>query len=117
MGKNPKQCPDNLLEFNKLLNSYLNAKGKTPSWLARRTGLSTTTITRLLNSTDYRGGCNQPKERTVVLICAALGLNFQQRWELYNLAFPEHKIYMNALNNGDSVNEILNSLETADSRK
>ena len=101
--KRPEQSPENILRFNELLRGYLEAKGHSDSWLAMKTGLSRTTISRMVHNRDHRGRYYYPKEMSVIAVCLALRLTAEQRWELYNLVFPERAIYNEAMNNGYSV--------------
>ena len=103
--KRPEQSPENILRFNELLRGYLAAKGHSDSWLATKTGLSRTTISRMVQNRDYRGRYYYPKESSVIAVCLALRLTAAQRWELYNLVFPERAIYNEAMNNGYSVHD------------
>ena len=103
--KRPEQSPENILRFNELLRGYLAAKGHSDSWLATKTGLSRTTISRMVHNRDHRGRYYYPKETSVIAICLALRLTAEQRWELYNLVFPERAIYNEAMNNGYSVHD------------
>ena len=109
--KRPEQSPDNILRFNALLRGYLEAKGHSDSWLATKTGLSKTTISRMVHNRDHRGRYYYPKETSVIAICLALRLTAEQRWELYNLVFPERAIYNEAMNNGYSVDYTNKMLE------
>ena len=109
--KRPEQSPENILRFNELLKGYLAAKGHSDSWLATKTGLSRTTISRMIHNRDHRGRYYYPKETSVIAICLALRLTAEQRWELYNLVFPERAIYNEAMNNGYSVDYTNKMLE------
>ena len=101
--RKPEQSPDTVLSFNAKLVSYLDAKGHNDAWLARKTGLSKTTISRMIQNRDYRGKYYRPSEESLIAVCLALGLTAEQRWELYYLVFPERAIYKEAMNNGYSV--------------
>lgn len=108
--KRPKQSPENILRFNQLLRGYLDAKGHNDAWLARKTGLSKTTISRMVQNRDHRGRYYCPKRESLVAVCLALGITREQRWELFGLAFPEWAILDEAMNSGYSVaytNELL----------
>ena len=109
--KRPEQSPENILRFNELLRGYLAAKGHSDSWLAAKTGLSRTTISRMVHNRDHRGRYYCPKETSVIAVCLALRLTAEQRWELYNLVFPERAIYNEAMNNGYSVYDTNKMLE------
>ena len=83
MGKiQPKQSPDNIIDFASKVKEHLDAKGRNASWLAQRARVSKTTITRLLNNTDHRGNPYHPDRGTVIAICLALRITKEQRWEL-----------------------------------
>ena len=103
--RKPEQCPDSVLSFNDKLISYLDAKGHNDAWLARKTGLSKTTISRMIQNRDYRGKYYRSREESLIAVCLALGLTAEQRWELYYLVFPERAIYNEAMNNGYSVHD------------
>ena len=57
----------------------------------------------MVQNKDYRGGYYRPKESSLVAVCLALDITARQRWEMYSLVFPEHAIYIEAMNNGYSV--------------
>ena len=109
--KRPEQSPENILRFNELLRGYLEAKGHSDSWLATKTGLSRTTISRMVQNRDYRGRSYYPREKSLIAVCLALGLTAEQRWELFYLVFPEQAIYWEAMNNGYSVRRTNEMLE------
>ena len=88
--KRPERSPENIEKFNFLLGGYLDEKGHSASWLAQKTGLSRTTISRMVNNRDHRGRYYYPKE---------------QRWELFYLVFPEQAIFTEAMNNGYTVSK------------
>ena len=112
MGKiQPKQSPDNIINFANKVKEYLDAKGRNASWLALNSRLSKTTITRLLNNTDHRGNPYHPDRETVVAICLALRIPREKRWELFNLAFPENAIINEAMDVGYSVEDVNIQLE------
>lgn len=112
MGKiQPKQSPDKIIDFASKVKEHLAAKGRNASWLAQRSRISKTTITRILNNTDYRGNTYHPDRGTVVAICLALRIPREQRWELFYLAFPENAIISEALDIGYSVDDVNIQLE------
>jgi hypothetical protein len=99
-----------MLKFNRLLRGYLDAQGHNDAWLARKTGLSKTTISRMVQNRDYRGRCYYPTVKSVIAVCLALKITEEQRWELFHLVFPEWEIYREAMTGGYSValtNEML----------
>ena len=102
-AKRPKQSPENILRFNQLLIGYLDAGGHNDAWLARKTNLSKTTISKMVQNRDYRGGYYYPTPASLIAVCLALDITKEQRWEMYSLVFPEHAIYIEAMNNGYSV--------------
>ena len=114
--KNPKQSPKNYVNFINKVEEYLKEKDRSPSWLARQSRLSKTTITRMLNNTDHRGKGYRPDRRTVVAICLALRLTREQRWELFYLAFPEERIINEAMDNGYGVDETNIAIEELGAR-
>ena len=109
--KRPERSPENIEKFNFLLRGYLDEKGHSASWLAQKTGLSRTTISRMVNNIDHRGRYYYPKEKTVVAVCLALRLTKEQRWELFYLVFPEQAIFTEAMNNGYTVDKTNSLLE------
>ena len=111
VSKKPKQSPKNFISFINKVEEYLQEKDRSPSWLARQSRLSKTTITKMLNNTDYRGNGYCPDRRTVVAICLALRLSRERRWELFYMAFPEERIINEAMDNGYSVDETNIALE------
>lgn len=101
--KRPERSPENILRFNFLLKGYLDAKGHSDAWLAQKTGLSKTTISRMVHNRDHRGRYYYPKEKSLIAVLLALGLTEEQRWEMYYLVFPERAIYNEAMKNGYTV--------------
>ena len=65
----------------------------------------------MVHNRDHRGRYYYPKETSDIAVCLALRLTAEQRWELYNLVFPERAIYNEAMNNGYSVDYTNKMLE------
>ena len=97
----PKQNPDYRVELAKLINGYLAEREWSPARLARESGQSIATISRI---TNYKNG-NQPSLRTIQAIALALKLSREQRKELFDTAFPEFRVWEEAAEQGYTVDE------------
>ena len=100
----PKQGPDYRLELSKLVNGYLAVLEWSPARLARESGQSKATISRI---TNYKNGNPkyQPSLRTIQAIALALKLSREQRKELFDTAFPEFRVWEEAAEHGYTVDE------------
>ena len=100
----PKQGPDYRLELSKLVNGYLAVLEWSPARLARESGQSKATISRI---TNYKNGNPkyQPSLRTIQAIALALKLSREQRKELFDTAFPEFRVWEEAAEQGHTVDE------------
>ena len=99
----PKQSPDYRGNLSRLLFGYLDLRGWSPACLARASGQSKATISRLLSFTGdpyYR-----PALRTIQAIAQALKLTQEQRRELFYTAFPEFQVWDEAAEKGYTVDE------------
>ena len=88
----PKQNPDYRIELAKLINGYLAEREWSPARLARESGQSKATISRI---TNYKNGNPkyQPLLRTIQAIALALKLSREQRKKLFDTAFPEFRVW------------------------
>ena len=88
----------------KLINKYLEERGWSPAELARKSGQSKATISRI---TNYKNGNPkyQPSLRTIQAIALALKLSREQRKELFDTAFPEFRVWEEAAEHGYTVDE------------
>ena len=100
-AKRPEPSPENILRFNKLLIGYLDEKGHNDAWLARKTGLSKTTISKMVQNKDYRGGYYCPSVESLVAVCLALDITAKQRWEIYRVFREYKRIHFPTLLGGD----------------
>lgn len=91
-NKQPKQSLDYRVELCKLLNQHLAARGWRPARLAKESGQSKATISRMTNFA-YQGKPYQPTMRTIQAIALALELNPEERRELFYTAFPEFSVW------------------------
>ena len=100
----PKQGPDYRLELSKLVNGYLAVLEWSPARLARESGQSKATNSRI---TNYKNGNPkyQPSLRTIQAIALALKLSREQRKELFDTAFPEFRVWEEAAEQGYTVDE------------
>ena len=100
----PKQGPDYRLELSKLVNGYLAVLEWSPARLARESGQSKATISRI---TNYKNGNPkyQPSLRTIQAIALTLKLSREQRKELFDTAFPEFRVWEEAAEQGYTVDE------------
>ena len=81
--------------------------------LADETGLSRSTIGRMIVNKDHRGGNYRTTEEAVIKICFALELGEKESKELYNAAFPERRIWWECIANRDSIEETDTKLKDA----
>ena len=105
----PKQGPDYRLELSKLVNGYLAVLEWSPARLARESGQSKATISRITNYMSGNPKC-QPSLRTIQAVALALKLSREQRKKLFDTAFPEFRVWEDAAERGytvDKTNDIL----------
>ncbi len=112
-AKTPKQSPNTNNTFGRLLSSYLEKRRKTQEMLADETGLSRSTIGRMIVNKDHRGGNYRTTEEAVIKICFALELGEKESKELYDAAFPERRIWWECIANRDSIEETDTKLKDA----
>ena len=99
----PKQSPDYRENLSRLLFGHLDLRGWSPANLAKASGQSKATISRLLTFAGdpyYR-----PALRTIQAIAQALKLTQEQRRELLYTAFPEFQVWDEAAEKGFTVDE------------
>jgi transcriptional regulator with XRE-family HTH domain len=108
--RHPKQNTNNSKTFGTLLKGYLKDRHMTQQMLADRTGLSRTTIGRMITNKDNRGGTYHTSEEAVVLICLALDLGLDQSKELYFAAFPERQIWWECIANRNTIEDAAEKL-------
>ena len=99
----PKQSPDYRGNLSRLLFGHLDLRGWSPANLAKVSGQSKATISRLLAFTGdpyYR-----PALRTSQAIAQALKLTNGERRELFYTAFPEFQVWDEAAEKGFTVDE------------
>ena len=111
--KTPKQSPNTNNTFGRLLSSYLEKRRKTQEMLADETGLSRSTIGRMIVNKDHRGGNYRTTEEAVIKICFALELGEKESKELYDAAFPERRIWWECIANRNSIEETDTKLKDA----
>ena len=105
----PKQNPDYRNELCALLNRHLALRGWSPAKLAKESGQSKATISRMTNYV-YQGKPHQPTMRTIQAVSLALKLNPEERRALFYTAFPEFAVWDEASEKGYDVidtNELL----------
>ena len=112
-AKTPKQSPNTNNTFGRLLSSYLEKRRKTQEMLADETGLSRSTIGRMIVNKDHRGGNYRTTEEAVIKICFALELGEKESKDLYDAAFPERRIWWECIANRDSIEETDTKLKDA----
>ena len=112
-AKTPKQSPNTNNTLGRLLSSYLEKRRKTQEMLADETGLSRSTIGRMIVNKDHRGGNYRTTEEAVIKICFALELGEKESKELYDAAFPERRIWWECIANRDSIEETDTKLKEA----
>lgn len=88
----------------KLVNGHLASRGWSPAKLARESGQSKATISRM-TSYAYRGKPHRPTMGTIQAIALALKLSREQRKELFDTAFPEFRVWEEAAEQGYTVDE------------
>ena len=101
----PKQGPDYRLELSKLVNGYLAVLEWSPARLARESGQSKATISRITSYDTKRNPYYRPELRTIQAIAQALELTLEQRRELFYTAFPEFYVWDEAAEHGYTVDE------------
>ena len=94
----PKQNPDYRVELAKLINGYLAEREWSPARLARESGQSKATISRI---TNYKNG--NPKYQPLLRTIQAISR--EQRKELFDTAFPEFRVWEEAAEQGYTVDE------------
>ena len=90
----PKQGPDYRLELSKLVNGYLAVLEWSPARLAKMSGQSKATISRITSYDTERNPYYRPELRTI-----------EQRRELFYTAFPEFYVWDEAAEHGYTVDE------------
>ena len=101
----PKQNPDYRLELSKLVNGYLAVRKWRPAQLARASGQSKATITRITTYKTSEDPYYRPEPRTIQAVAQALELTPKQRRKLFYTAYPEFYVCEEAAEKGYSVNE------------
>ena len=101
----PKQNPDYRVELAKLINGYLAEREWSPARLAKMSGQSKATISRITSYDTERNPYYRPELRTIQAIAQALELTLEQRRELFYTAFPEFYVWDAAAEHGYTVDE------------
>ena len=101
----PKQNPDYRVELAKLINGYLADREWSPARLAKMSGQSKATISRITSYDTERNPYYRPELRTIQAIAQALELTLEQRRELFYTAFPEFYVWDEAAEHGYTVDE------------
>ena len=101
----PRQNPDYRLELSKLVNGYLAVRKWRPAQLARASGQSKATISRITTYKTSEDPHSRPELRTIQAVAQALELTPEQRQELFYTAYPEFYVWEEAAEKGCSVNE------------
>ena len=101
----PKQSPDYRGNLSRLLFGYLDLRGWSPACLARASGQSKATISRITSYDTERNPYSRPELRTIQAIAQALELTLEQRRELFYTAFPEFYVWDEAAEHGYTVDE------------
>ena len=101
----PKQNPDYRVELAELINGYLAEREWSPARLAKMSGQSKATISRITSYDTERNPYYRPELRTIQAIAQALELTQEQRRELFYTAFPEFQVWDEAAEHGYTVDE------------
>ena len=101
----PKQNPDYRVELAELINGYLAEREWSPARLAKMSGQSKATISRITSYDTERNPYYRPELRTIQAIAQALELTLEQRRELFYTAFPEFYVWDEAAEHGYTVDE------------
>lgn len=101
----PRQNPDYRLELSKLVNGYLAVLEWSPARLAKMSGQSKATISRITTYKTSRAPHSRPELRTIQAVAQALELTPEQRRELFYTAYPEFYVWEEAAEKGYSVDE------------
>ncbi len=91
------------LSFSLIVRHHLQKKGWKAAYLAQKSNLSKTTISRILRDRNDKGSSYLPTDSVVMSISLAFGLNRNEWEELTLAAFPERIIWLDALDHHDSV--------------
>lgn len=92
-----KQDPDNQYKsFSELVKGLMQDKKMTAADLSRASGLSKTTISRVLRDTNDKGQTYRPTDGIVAAIGLALGQGLDGWEKLLFAAFPERMIWRDA---------------------
>ena len=98
----PKQSPDYRTELCVLINRHLASQGWSLARLARESGQSKATISRITNY-RHQGKPYRPSMRTIQAFALALNLTEEERRELFYTAFPEFFVWDEASKKGYDV--------------
>ena len=108
--KQTEQSPDDNRNFSELVNDLMKKKGWSAKYLAERSNLSKTTISRIQRNSNDKGQTYSPTANIVTAIAVAFGVG-RNGWEqLMFAAFPETKVWFKALDchySIDKTNELL----------
>jgi len=100
----PKREKQHLL-FSSIVKHHLQKRGWTAAYLAQKSNLSKTTISRILRNKNDKGSSYLPTDGVVMAISLALKLSRNEWEELMLAAFPERMVWFDALDRHDSVAE------------
>ena len=98
-----KQGPDYRAELCALMNQLLASRGWSPARLAKESGQSKATISRMTSYASSGKPHYRPAPRTVQAISLALNLSPAERRKLFHTAFPEWAVWEEAAEQGCTV--------------
>ena len=98
-----KQSPDYRAELCALVNRHLDLRGWSPARLARESGQSKATISRITNYASHGNPHYRPSLKTVQAICLALKLPRAESRKLFRAAYPEWAVWEEAAERGYTV--------------
>ena len=100
-----RQNPDYRKALCELVNRFLIEREWSPARLARESGQSKATISRITNYQNNGDPNYRPQIRTIFAVALALKLDRHKRQLLFETAFPEWMIYSQAADKEWSVQE------------
>ena len=98
-----KQGPDYRAELCALMNQLLASRGWSPARLAKESGQSKATISRMTSYASNGKPRYRPAPRTVQAVSLALNLSPAERRKLFHTVFPEWAVWEEAAERGYTV--------------
>lgn len=106
-----KQSPNKT--FSELLYFHLDKRGWTPGRLASNCGINRSTLSRILNGKGNNGNPYSPTPESVMIMTRAMRLSEQESKELFYAAFPQWRMWEEAIQHNYDLIETDMKLEEA----